>query len=402
MANSFTADFPEIWAREQQIVFHKTNIAQMITDMTPKAQLSRGDTFNKPYRSAINVQSYTRWTSITIDDLTDTQEQLSINSEFATGFYIDDFDKVQSNYNLAANYGRDAWIKLANQVDTDVLWQYANSTSSVDDGEIGGTSGNWISLTTSNVLEVVAAAKRKIAKQNVPLNNLFGAVSPEFEEILVQYGAGRDTQMGDVANANWFIGSFYGFKLFSSNQLSGSATLAMATQPTDGDTVVIDGITFTFKTTIGSTAGNVLIGWSADVARANLTSAINDPSTTDANQVAVSTANQRVLDSNYTATNDNSADTMTLVAKWTWVLVLSETFTDGTDTWTATLEKQHCLFGSKWGTTLVMQSEPSLRIREVETKLWVNILNWVLYWVKTFTDWANQLVDVQLRSDTYS
>ena len=68
MANSFTADFPEIWAREQQTVFYKENVAMKIADTSFRGEMSFGDTLNRPYRSANNVQSYTRGTAITIDD----------------------------------------------------------------------------------------------------------------------------------------------------------------------------------------------------------------------------------------------------------------------------------------------------------------------------------------------
>jgi hypothetical protein len=105
--NTFTADFPEIWAKEQQIVFYKENVAMKIADVSFKSEMSFGDTLNRPYRSANNVQSYTRGTAITIDDKTDTNEQLSANKQFATGFYVDDFDKIQSRYDLIASYAKD-------------------------------------------------------------------------------------------------------------------------------------------------------------------------------------------------------------------------------------------------------------------------------------------------------
>ncbi len=69
-------------------------------------------------------------------------------------------------------------------------------------------------------------------KLNIPDKNLYGVISPEFEEILIQYGAGRDTSMGDNYNDNGYITMFYGFKLYRSNQLTGTASLFMATQPT--------------------------------------------------------------------------------------------------------------------------------------------------------------------------
>lgn len=400
MANSFTADFAEIWAKEQQEVFYKENVAMKVADVSFKGQMSFGDTLNRPYRSANNVQTYTRGTAITIDDKTDTQEQLSVNRQFATGFYMDDFDKIQSSYNLIANYAKDDGVYLSNQVDADVLGEYVNATSTVDDGSIGGTAGNGIALTTSNVLKTVSASKKKLAKQNIAITDLFGVISPEFEDILIQYGAGRDTIMGDGFNKDGAIMDFYGFRLYRSNQTSGSAVLALATTPTDGDTVVIEGVTFTFVDTIGTTAGNIHIEAAVDDTRINLETLINAPTTTAAGYVALSTENARAF-ANATATDSPSGDTLTVTFKGAGTLEVSETLTDGTDVWTAALEKQHNLFGRKGGITLVMQSDARPQVKQVPDKLGVNVLNGVLYGVKTFADGAKETVNVEIASSSF-
>lgn len=401
MANSFSADFPEIWAREQQEIFYKENVAMKIADTSFKGQMSRGDTLNRPYRSSNAVQAYTRGTAITINDKTDTNEQLSVNREFADGFYVDDFDKIQSNYDLISAYAKDGGVYLSNQIDADVLGEYGNATSTVDDGTLGGTSGNGIALTTSNVLSVVSAAKKKLGKQNIPLSDLFGVVSPEFEEVLIQYGAGRDTTMGDGMNKDGAIMDFYGFRMYRSNQLAGSAILSLVTQPTNNDTVVIQGVTFTFVTSIGTTAGNVLIGANVDATRVNLAGAINNPSTTSSTQVALSVENRKIFDNLVTATDSPSGDTLTVVYKGAGVLTVSETLTDATDTWTAVKQKQHNLFGRKGAITLVIQSDARVQIKEVPDKFGKNILNGVLYGVKTFADGAKKLVNVEIKSSAY-
>lgn len=402
MANSFTADFPEIWSRVQQEQLFKKTVAAAVADVSMKSQMSVGDTFNKPYRSVTSVQSYTRGTSITIDDKTDTQDQLVINSQYATGFYIDDFDKIQSRYDLIANYASDDADRLNIQIDQDILAEYANAASTVDDGDIGGTDGNAIALTSSNVLQVFAVAREKLAKQNVVMDKLFAAISPEVESVLVQYGAGRDTQQGDRVNNNGFIGRFYGFDLYGTNNLSGSAVLSLATNPTDTDTVTIGGITFTFVDTIGTTAGNIHIEGTVDATRANLAELINAPGTTDAGQVALSAANQRIVSKGWSATNDDDADTLTVVAKGVGRLVVSSDLTDGTDTWTATKQVQHNVFGRKGAISMVIQRNAMPKIKEVETKLGVNVLNGVLYGIKTFNKGTKELVDVQIKSSAFT
>lgn len=401
MVNNFTASFEEIWAAEQQRVFHRKNVAKAVADMSFQSLMSKGDTLNRPYRSSATVQTYTPGTAITIDDLTDTNEALTVNRKFATGFYVDNFDQIQDKYDIAAAYGRDHAIKLSNKVDADILGEVTNATSTLDDGDLGGTAGNGISLTTSNVLATFAAAKRLLAKQQMESDDYFAVISPEVEEILIQYTAGRDTSLGDKAQENGRIGGFLGFDLFRSNNTTGTAVLAMATQPTDGDTVVINGVTFTFKTTLGAVAGNVLIGASADAARVNLEGLINNPGTTDSEGVALSAANQRVFEG-ATATDSASLNTLTVVFKGLGALVVSETFTDATDEWTAAKTVQHQMFGVKGAPTIVVQSEPQVLVREVQDKLGRNILNGVLYGVKTFADNAKMMVDVQVAASSFA
>ena len=156
-----------------------------------------------------------------------------------------------------------------------------------------------------------------------------------------------------------------------------------------------------YNADIGTTAGNFLVGTDADTSRAVLAAFINDPGTTSATQVALSAANQRVF-ANISATNDDTANTLTVVAKGVGVLNVSETLTAAADIWTTTKQVQHNLFGRKGATTLVMQAEPSVKIREVQDKLGKNILNGVLFGVKTYADGADELVDVQIKSNGYS
>lgn len=401
MANNFAADFPEIWAIEQQRVFYKTNVAMKIADVSFKSQLSRGDTLNRPYRSSNLPQVYTRGSAITIDDKTDTQEQMTIDSQFATGFYMDDFDKIQSNYDLIASYAQDDAVYLSNQVDADVLGEALNALSVVDASEFGGTAGEGIALSTSNVLSVVSAAMKKLKKQNVPTNKVYGVISPEFEQILIEYGAGRDTAMGDGLNANGYIMDFYGFKLYSSNNLTGSAVLSLATQPTDGDTITIQGVTINLVTTIGSTPGNVLVVTNVDTTRANIANFINNPGTTSASQVALTGEDLRLFQNSLSAVNDNNANTLTVTAKGAGVLEVSEVLTDGTDTWTAAKQIQHQLFGVVGNPVLVMQADPRVQIKEVPDKLGKNILNGVLYGYKTYADNAKQMVNVKIQSSEF-
>lgn len=402
MANSLSAGFIEVWAKEYQTVFYKKNVAKQIADMSFQAQMKKGDTLDRVYRSDLSssLAAYTRGTDITITDVTDTAETLSVNAQFAAGIYRDDFDAIQASLDFAEQYGKDMAVYASNQVDADVLGQWSVATSTVDDGTLGGTSGNGIVVTTSNILKIFSQAKKKIKRLNIDDSNLFAVISPDVEQVLIEYGAGRDTVMGDGKNENGRITNFYGFDIFVSNQLGTSAVLSLATQPTDGDAVTINGVVFTFKTTLGTTAGNVYTVTNVDTTRANLAALINTPGTTTANGVALSVANQNIM-RNCTATNDNTADTLTLNYKGLGVLAVSETLTDATDTWTVGKTQQHLLMGQKGGTTVVMQKEPSIETKEEPKRFGKNILVGELYGFKTFADGAKRLVDVKVDTTSF-
>jgi hypothetical protein len=73
----------------------------------------------------------------------------------------------------------------------------------------------------------------------------------------------------------------------------------LSTNPTNGKTLTFDingtNVVLTFVSSIGSTAGNVLIGASAAATCANLLALLNQPQTTTANGVALSAANQTLV-----------------------------------------------------------------------------------------------------------
>lgn len=374
-----------------------------IADTTFRDQMSYGKILTRTYRSSNAVQAYVPGTDITEDAKTDTAETLTVDKMYANMFYVDDFEAIQNKYDMAVAYGRDNGVYLANQIDADVLGEVLNATSTVDDGTLGGTSGNGITVTTSNVSKLFSKASMKLYNLNVGDGQKYAVVSPNVEDVIVDYVGGRQTNMGDELNRNGLVMEWLGWKIYRSTQLTGTAVLSLATTPTDGDTVTIQGQVFTFKTTLGSTAGNVLIGGSADVARANLAALINAPTTTTANGVALTadSDNARLFDARASAVNDNTANTLTLTFKGAGTLAVSEALTDGTDTWTSTKIKQHCLFGIVGNPTLVVQRAPKVSIDGVPKRLGSYIKNGVLYGVKTFADNAKRMVNVEVNSSSF-
>ena len=199
-----------------QRVHSRVDVYRAIASFEEQATLKSGDVVHRPYHTVPSVKAYTRGTAVTIQDQTVTDESLTVDQSFVTPFYVDDLDALQSNYPLMNKLADEAAIKLSNKIDGDVLGEYDQADSDVDDGTLGGTSGNGITVTTSNIQAIFAAAKRKLRKtlnSNFKEGDLFAAVSPHFEETLLKYLAGRETVLGDSTGMNGHIGKYFGFDL---------------------------------------------------------------------------------------------------------------------------------------------------------------------------------------------
>jgi hypothetical protein len=412
MANSLTPMSPTYWSKRMGYKLFKSNVFRSIANFEEKATLSDGQIVDRPYRSNIRTQNYTKGTALTAQDLTATSDQLTVNTIRALLMYIDNVDKIQNKYSAANLWADEAATRLANDIDAAFLYQAVSethslsgsgvgATDSIDDGDIGGTAGNGITLTTSNVLNVFSKINRKLDVNNVPMSERFLVLSPQFRDILWQYIAGKQSLLGDNTGENGNIGTYAGLQLYLSNNLTGSATWLPANNPSNNDTITINGITFTFVTTIGSTAGNVLIKGTTALTLTSLVAFINAGGvTTDAgvSNVSVSAANQDVM-KDWVGVDGTTY--MEVRAKGASYMTVSGS--DATDVWTAAKQIQHCLAGRKKAIDCVIQKEPGVEMASTVSagKSGMNILPLTLFGVKTFNQGKSEIFDVQVRSDAY-
>lgn len=119
--------------------------------------------------------------------------------------------------------------------------------------------------------------------------------------------------------------------------------LAFALTPSNGETITItvDGTAcvFTAVTTIGATPGNFLIGGSAAVTRANFTALVNNPTVTNANQVAFAGAQLTAIQK-LSATDDLALNTFIRVTNpATTTFSVTETMAGVGNIWTVNSTK---------------------------------------------------------------
>lgn len=423
-ANPNTMTFKTVFSAEYQMSHFKEPVYQIFADTRLEADLQKGQTVARSYASDVTVNDMGADGSYSTQAITDTQETLVINKEKESSIYIKKLDELQAHLPVKQKYGRKLANALINQIDGDVLYTMQQGAgTSLDDGSFAGTSGNGFTVTASNVATVFSTAMQKLRLKNVVYNKRFTAgmnlevpegmpsagISPEILTYIELFMGGKDTMLGDKTTSNGYTGYFYGFELFLSNALPSSQVLALSVNPTDGDTITINGVTLTFKSTVdaGVTAGQVKIASTVDLTRANLVAFLNTAGSTtvadatNAGYNAVSTANQRLL-KNMTWTNDNTADTATSAVSGWGTVTVSSSFTSASNTWTSTKQKLYVFFALSKSCSLVIQKTPSLEENFVSGKIGRDYIAWTVYGIKVFTDQAPQIVTLAVNSSSFT
>lgn len=399
MTQLLTPLSPTYWSRIMGRKLFKSTVYRSIASFREEATLTDGQIVDRPYRSDLYAETITRGTALSNQDVTTTSDTLTVSKYAGMLFNVDKIDKAQNKWDAARVFAEDAAKKLAQAIDAEVLSEVRNANDTVDYNDLDSTqtAGLPVPVTSTNVYKLFTTAGRKLDSNNVGSENRFAVISSEVKQALIEYFGGKESMLGDKTSEYANIGRAFGFELYHSNNLMGSARWTAANTPSDADTVTIEGVVFTFETSTLDAAGKVKAETSVEVTNAHLADFINSggvATTTDG--YVLSAANQRIV------RNMVAVDTATYVdvyVKGTPNVTVAGS--ESADTWT--LKAQHNVFGQKGAIDCVTQIEPTVEIasRVAAGVLGTNVLPYTLYATKLFYDEKERVVDVQVDSSNY-
>lgn len=384
-------------------IFQKALVAKEIMNTRFESILKYGASVERVAYdiSNVRVRSVVRGAASTIDSVTDTPETLIINLEKEAVFYISDGEVTQAGpLNPGEEFGKQIGLKVAIDLDGRCFAEVLNAAFAFDNGDLTGmtSSGVPITLNATSVPQMATNMPAKLRyrnNQDINTNMLF--VTDAYAGALVaQYLMAKNIDLAGYVFKNGYTGDISNAKMYISENLTGTGVLALAQTPTDGDTVSIGGVTFTFRTAIGATPGAVLISGSADAARANLTALINAPGTTTTLGVALSASDQSVITDalKLVATNNNTTDIMTMVGTGSGRLLLGGVLTNTNNTWSLNYISSY--FGKKGAIDLVVQDMKMVDMRQTTDRRGTNVFSSYLAGVKTFADGAKKFLNVKI------
>lgn len=402
MANSLTPLSPTYWSKIMGVKLYKKNVFRNIASFREEAVLTNGLKVDRPYRADVYVQAYTKGTALTAQDITANSDQLTVDKIFAALIYVDDVDKIQNKWDAASAWSEEVVTRLSNQIDADCLFSAgyeANDTVDYNDLDSNQTAGAPIILTTSNVLNMFTVTARKLDVNNVDSANRFMVISPQVKQVLLTYLAGRESILGDKTGEAGNIGSYMGLQLYVSNNLTAMIRWTPTDDPSNAETLILNGVTITFETTPATVTSGFAVDISGTVAGTidNMVTMINTPTTDSASVGKPATGS-------YLAAVQRG-----------WFAVDGTTYIDiyikggstitksGTAEGASTYLKQINVAGEKGAVDLVIQKEPSVKMASTVSagKDGMNILPKTLYACGVFYDMQARLLGVEIDTSVF-
>lgn len=386
-----------------QEVFQKALVAKNIMNTRFEPILKYGASVERVAYdiSGVRVRTVTRGAASTIDTVTDSNELLTVNLEKEAVFHISDGEVTQTGpLNPGEEIGKQVGIKVAVDLDARCFAEVLNALFAFDNGDLTtlASTGTPITLTSTTVPQMVSRMPAKLRYKNNQeiMMNMALVVDSYAAADIAQYLLGKNIDLAGYVFKNGYTGDISNAQMYISENLTGTAVFTTPQTPTDGDTITIAGIVFTFNTTLTTTPGSILISGSADAARANLAALINTPGTTTTFGTALSAANQLVLTDTLkiTATNDNSADTLTLVGIGSGRLIISTSLTNTNNVLTRNYISAY--FGKKGAIDLVIQDMKPVDMRTTTDRRGTNVFSSYLAGIKTFADGAKKFLNVKI------
>lgn len=417
----------KIWIHYYQYYHLKQPVFRMIADEKIGDNLEKGDTINFRQLPDFYYDTIGSDGTYTAQGYTEVNETLTISYYRGVPQRLVQKDLEQQDTAMKVEYAQLAMNRLFIGMDADVLLvAYQGAFYLVDSGVLAGgaSNGTPITLSPTSIPTLFATAQTILQLANVvydpnlaftsgvklkiPRGMCVAIVSPALFQNLIIFLGGKTTVLGDKVSVSGHQGAFMGFNIYTSNNLPSTINFIIGSQPNNNDTFTINGFTFTFVTSLGSTAGNILIGGSAAAAVTNLQAALAAPFTTTANYITQtdSPANRLALYglSASAATSPfilyQAGVTMTATVGTTWNASNS---IGGASASTQTVTiVQHNIFGVSNSVAMCLQGTPRLDINYVSNALAKDYVTNAYFGLKVFKYQAKQLIDVQVNATGFT
>jgi hypothetical protein len=226
------------------------------------------------------------------------------------------------------------------------------------------------------------------------------------EQVLLAVGF-KPGDLGDTVLKAGYLNMLFGFNTFVSTSLPFTALFSQTATPTNGDTIVIGGVTLTFVTGTPTSAGDIKAETDAATSMTNLKNFLNAPyASISGKSVGLTRSSLAQADAFIFDLISSSAVTGTAPAALTMTILGHGLVAISATGAGMVISKQavHAIFGTSQSIALIMQRTPELAVSAGQIIgngstggiLAQDFATWALIGWKVFLTHTKQLVDVAI------
>lgn len=158
---------PEVWSAETLRAQEAALVVAPLVKRYDNLVKGRGDTVHIPEVSNLVANDKVANTDVTLQSPTESEKSISISNWKEASFLVEDIVKVQSNYDLMAEYTNKAGYAIAQVIDSDLLALWTTFTNPPV-GAYGTDIGD----------NEIVGALQAVDEANAPLEDRFFVIKP--------------------------------------------------------------------------------------------------------------------------------------------------------------------------------------------------------------------------------
>lgn len=210
---------PSIWAANLLSPLYKALVFGSAVNRDYEGEIRQyGDSVRINEIGDITVNDYTKYGSLTWQELSSAQKTLYIDQAKSFSFAVDDIDEAQSKPKVMGHAMERAAYAIADEIDQHIAGLYTDA----------GITLTATTATTTNALSWVADAAEALNEANAPTAGRIMILHPkQVTKLLLTVSGGVDTDavpkvFDNGLILNGFVGSIYGFSILMSNNVQQS------------------------------------------------------------------------------------------------------------------------------------------------------------------------------------
>lgn len=387
-ANAVTSWNQNKYAKVVSALLFTKSVAMGLANTELRANMPDGTVITRPTTSFLGIQQYTANNEATYSDLSLGNETLTINDTPMVAFTLDQIDDDNAGWNISMNTMENVARLLREYVDGKFFAQVLNFTNS---------NGSTVALTSANAYATMSSAIAGLINAGIDDTKIRLVVDAFGIDKIGQNAVSSVFSLADKTYTSGYTNrEVAGGQLVRSENLTmvGSFSLAGAT-PTDGDTVKINGYTFTFKTALGATPGQVLIGASGTTATTNLVAAING-TTPGTSHVALLAADRNKFMRGLSATANTTTTTFTSTRGYRGAGAFSKTMTNASNKFGQFVIYYAAM--EEGAINMVMRDSVKSVSGRLPKSLVTEFLTWSRFGLKVFADGAERGIIIPIEA----